>query len=93
MTEGNISIAGLDKAKVLIALYEHARVQGLGFLQAKKEPMMEAEATALLESDDYFDYVHGRVMKVRISGDELNPRLYDRDNGFGAAEDAIQTLR
>lgn len=88
-----INIAGLDKAKVLIALYEHARAQGMGFLQAKNEPMTEAEAKALLEADDYFDYVHGRVMKVQISGDELNPRLYDRDNGFGAAEAAIKTIK
>lgn len=93
MTEGNISIAGLDKAKVLIALYEYSRCQGMGILQAKKEPMTEEEANGLLKDDDYFDYVHGRVMKVRISGDELSPRLYDRDNGPGAAEYAINTIR
>lgn len=92
-TEGNISIAGLDKAKVIIALYTYARVQGMGAFQAKSEPMTEAEANALLATDDYFDYVHGRVMKVRIAGDELNPRLYDRDNGHGAAADAVNTIR
>ena len=42
---------------------------------------------------NYFDYLQGRVMKVRIQGDELDPRLYDRDNGEGAAEQAIWVLR
>lgn len=37
----------------------------------------------------YFDYLQGRVMKVDLAGDELDPRLYDRDNGEGAARRAI----
>ena len=41
----------------------------------------------------YFDYVKGRVMKVDITGDELNPWGFDRDNGEGAAERAIAPLR
>ena len=41
----------------------------------------------------YFDYVKGRVMKVDLSGDEFSPRLYDRDNGQGAAEGVINALR
>jgi len=31
-------------------------------------------------------------MKVNLSGNELDPKLYDRDNGEGAAERAILTL-
>lgn len=37
----------------------------------------------------YFDYLKGRVMKVDLSKDELDTRLYNRDNGPNAAEDAI----
>ncbi len=55
--------------------------------------MAHDEAAALLEKDDYFDYVKGRVMKVHISGDELYPGLYDRDNGEGAAAAAIDAIR
>ena len=53
--------------------------------------MTEAEAQELLDSGQtYFDYLKGRVMKIDLSGDsELDPRLYDRDNGAGAAERAI----
>ena len=32
-------------------------------------------------------------MKVNLSGDTLDPWGYDRDNGQGTAEDAIDELR
>ena len=93
MQDGNISIAGLDKAEVLCVLYNRAQTQGMGVLAFKPGDMLLDEAKELLKTQSYFDYVKGRVMKVRIEGDELNPRLYDRDNGQGAAADAIETIR
>ncbi len=50
-------------------------------------------ARTLLKSHTYFDYLAGRVMKIDLSGDELDPRLYDRDLGQGAAERTIDALR
>lgn len=89
-----ISIVGLNKAKVLVALYENAKVQGMGFLQVTAKPLTEEEATELLKTDPYFDYLRGHVMKVNLSSDtEFSERLYDRDNGEGAAEAAIGVLR
>lgn len=41
----------------------------------------------------YFDYVLGRVMKVDLSEDFINPSSYDRDNGEGAVELVIRVLR
>lgn len=41
----------------------------------------------------HFDYLHGRVMKIDLRGDELETWLYDRDNGQGAAEAIIDALR
>lgn len=42
----------------------------------------------------YFDYLYGRVMKVDLSSDEsFEERLYDRDNGTGAAQRVIDRLR
>lgn len=92
MTETPIDISKHDKADVLIALYEFARVQGLGFLQARSDPLTKEQANELLKEGDYFDYVYGRVMKVHINGDQLWPALYDRDNGQGAAAAAIATI-
>ncbi len=36
-----------------------------------------------------FDYLYGRVMKIDIRGDVLDPGLYDRDNGPDAAMRAL----
>ena len=98
-------IKGLDKAAVLAALYNRARVLGMGALHAKKGDMMTLEeARKILANGDssdypghaqtsYFDYLHGRVMKVDLSGDELRTELYNRDNGPLAAEEAIINMR
>lgn len=89
-----MNISHLSKAKVLAALYNGSKHQGLGFLQAKPGEMTEEEAQALLDQNTYmyFDYLHGKVMKIDLSTDELNTRLYDRDNGEGAAERIISKL-
>ena len=87
-----IDITGMDKAVVLSKLYNHAQVQGMGFLNATPEDMTVDEAKKII-NDGFlkFDYLHGRVMKVGISGDELSERFYDRDNGPGAAQRALDS--
>ncbi len=84
-----ISIAKKDKAEVLAALYNASKPLGLGFRQFDPKPMSVEEARKLLERTTYFDYIKGRVMKVDLSGDELETWLYDRDNGDGAAARAL----
>lgn len=89
-----IDISGLDKKKVPMALYDAAKPQGLGLLHFSVEPMTEEEAAALLGKDTYFDYVNGRVMKVDLTYDNhFDERLYDRDNGEGAAAKAVERVR
>ena len=89
-----ISLTDKDKAEVLAALYNASQPLGLGFLQFKPEPMTKAEAEEILKENKtgYFDYLKGRVMKIDLSGDQLDPRLYDRDNGDGAAFEALKHL-
>lgn len=87
-----ISIRGLDKAAVLAALYNASKPQGAGFMKYNPQPMTRDEAAALLERTPYFDYLHGRVMKVDLSGDEFDPWGYDRDDGQGAAEKAVAAV-
>lgn len=88
-----MNIGDLNKASVLAALYNNSKVQGRGILQAINKPMSESEAEELLTQDTYFDYLHGKVMKIDLSRDELDTRLYNRDNGNGAAERVIEELR
>jgi hypothetical protein len=89
-----IDIAGLDKAAVLAALYNAARPQGMGFMQYDPAPMtVEAAQTIVGVGRLYFDYLVGRVMKVDIAKDQIDPWGYDRDNGDGAAKVVIDSLR
>jgi hypothetical protein len=85
-----IDIKDMKKSEVLAKLYNASKPQGLGFLHYIPKPMTNKEAQVYIDSGmDYFDYLNGRVMKVNISGDKLDPRLYDRDNGTGAAARAL----
>jgi len=85
-----IDLTGKNKAKVLASLYNNSKPQGLGFLHYNPVPMTIAEAEDLLAQSPYFDYLHGRVMKIDLSGDTLDTSLYDRDNGEGSALRAIE---
>lgn len=87
-----INIGEVDKAAVLAALYNNAQAQGVGRLVADSELMTLGEAAAWLNDRTYFDYLKGRVLKVDLSSNELDARLYDRDNGDGAAYRAIEHL-
>lgn len=85
-----IDLTNMNKADVLAKLYNASRPQGLGFIHFDASEMSTDEAQELLDSGQtYFDYLKGRVMKVDLSGDKLNPFLYDRDNGQGAAAAAL----
>lgn len=89
-----IDIKGLDKAEVLLALYNGSHCQGLGFLQAVGNYTLEDAKRDYKENEyGYFDYLHGRVLKVDLSGDSFESWLYDRDCGEGAAAKAIDELR
>lgn len=100
----SVNIAGLNKADVLLALWQASQMQGMSFLgflasgeltleQAKREIERRKRKTADGGDSIYFDYLNGKVMKVDIGQDEFNPRLYDRDNGDGAAQRAIDNLK
>ena len=93
METGEIDIFKFDKAEVLAALYNSSRQQGMGYFDpCGREPLTKEEAAEMLERTTYFDYLQGRVMKVDLAGDTLQPYLYDRDNGVGAAARALKEL-
>ena len=90
----NINITGLDKAAILAALYNAAISIGAGVFQYNPSPMTVQEARLVLSSGvTSFDYFHGRVLKVDLSRDIIDPRDYNRDNGPDAAERVIARLR
>ncbi len=90
----SISLEGLNKPVVFAALYNNAKTQGMGIFKFTPEEMTSEEAENNFgECSGSYDYVNGRVMKIDLSGDSLDPRLYDRDNGIGAASQIISGLR
>ncbi len=100
MSDEDIDISGLSKPRVLQALFNRTKQQGLGFLDPRGSCPMDEQTSrdivSEMESDGYklsFDYLYGRVMKVDITGDSFGPWLFDRDNGPGAAAEAIECLR
>jgi hypothetical protein len=95
-----INIAGLEKAAVLAALYNNAKIQGRGIHHPGGSGAMTTEHAARLLADDptgggrvAYEYLNGRVMKLDLRGDEIDPWLYDRDNGEGKAARVIDNLR
>jgi len=87
-----IDIIGLDKCKLFVALYNKSRVQGLGML-AYVPGDMRVDEVKTSQVSNYVDYVNGRVMKIDLSGDVIDPWGYDRDNGEGAVKKIVDAVR
>ena len=89
-----ISISGISKAKVLVALFNASRQQGMGILDTQGASDLSLhEAEEITNEQLSFNYLRGRIMKVDISKDTFDPWLYDRDNGDGAAKKAIDSIK
>jgi len=88
-----INIKGLDKADVLVELYNNSHQQGLVVLQETRV-LTHDEAEKLVKETGYFDYLYGKILKLDLSSDEeFSEFLYDRDNGEGAAQYAVNSVR
>jgi hypothetical protein len=97
-----VNIKGLKKAEVLSVLFNHSKIQGFNAqlfergLMGQPKNMTPAAAQSILDNmgdQKYFDYLNGKVMKVDLSSDvEFNEWGYDRDNGEGHAQRAIDSL-
>lgn len=97
-----VNIKGLDKAQVLLVLWNNSRMQGRsssGYkgeltLRRAKELIEQHRHTGMKgEERIYFNYLNGKVIKIDLAPDVIDTRLYDRDNGEGAGENAIEKLR
>ena len=98
-TAAMVSIGELSKASVLAALYNASAPVGVGFVEAITGPAVMDTASAQNYIDQRkgslkFDYVYGRPIKVDLTGDSFDPRLYDcRNGGVGAARHIVEKLR
>ncbi len=83
-----VDIKGLDKAKVLKALYDHGHVAVVSDGAVTVERCAE-----LLRTKTSFDYLRGRVIMANLSGDSFDERMYDLNCGAGAAQRAVDSVR
>ncbi|MET9776180.1 hypothetical protein ABZ023_18300 [Streptomyces sp. NPDC006367] len=90
-----IDISGLNKAKVLAALWNNAAPPPAHVTPNPRNFAMTAAEAAeiLLREGAGFDYLEDRLLKVNLSDDTFDPRGYDRDNGDGLAAQVITRLR
>ena len=90
----DISIAGLNKAAVLAALYNGAaEPKGWGRMYWELTPMTGAEAVSwLARTGGVVESIKGRALNVDLSDDVLDTSGYDAENGPGAAARALASL-
>ncbi len=92
-----MDITGLDKDRVLMALYNSARQMNYAEQcevhpndrRYDPAPMTLCEARHIIAARQKFWYLNGRVVRVFLTKDIINTRNYDEANGKGAAEFAI----
>jgi len=88
-----INIRGLDKADLLVELYNNSHQQGL-FKNQETKILTYEEAQKLVSCTGDFDYLYGKRLKLNLNSDkEFSEFLYDRDNGEGAAQQAVDLVR
>ena len=93
-----IDISGLDKSELLAGLINGTRARGFGVNEdtgfvAKETAAELIKGMAAKRWPLDFDYAFGRPVKTDISGDTMDPRLYDRDAGEGTAARVVAELR
>lgn len=88
-----LNIEGIDKAVLLLELYRRAKPIGMGAMEAKLPYMSVEEARIVLACNANVKYLYGRIMKVRLDGDQLDARVYDAYNGDATAAKAVYDAR
>lgn len=89
-----IDIKNLDKAEVLVALYNNAkRSHGLLGLYYLPGAMGIEVAREIIKNNKKFNYLQGKALKVDLTGDKLDAREYNDFNGEGLAEKTINSIR
>lgn len=88
-----VSIKGLDKARVLKALYDNSHIPSGSTKKDTPGKVTVERFRDALEWAHYFDFTYGRWMKVDVSGDEFDERMYDAECGEGAAQRAVDSVR
>jgi hypothetical protein len=84
-----VSISGLDKLDVLIALYNNHPMSLFTGHKLSRE-----EASHIAQEQEWnFDYVNDIALKTNIAGDTFHSGCYDRDTTEGFAAQIVSKLK
>lgn len=86
-----VNISGIQKIALLRALWEAQTVASF-FAYQPRPKFSESEAEQVV-TESYIDYFCGRPIKMDLSGDTLNPQLYDRDAGARKCASVVNKLK
>jgi hypothetical protein len=90
LINGNTNIGGLDKAKLLMALFNAAITDP----KRKISPIMRPlKAQKLIEKGTDFKTLDGRELHINLAGENLDFSRYDEFNGDGLALEVVRKLR
>jgi hypothetical protein len=87
-----INIAGIDKAKLLHELWNEGRPAA--FYTLARKTQLEWSDTAAVEAvKGSIDYFRGRAIKADLSGDTVDPTIYDDYTEIGTFARVVAKLR
>ena len=89
-----VSIKGLDKAEVLVALYNNSHEDGEYKPTIPRQELTVEAARNILKKVQMFDHLGGRILKVDLrNDDEFDSYLYDLNMGIGkTAQEVVDEL-
>lgn len=87
----SVSIKGLEKVKLLKALWEGAKPAAFFTKHGIQTPTFD-ESVAIDAIKSYIDYYSGRCIKTDLSGDTADPTSYDAEWGAGLFQKIVISL-
>ena len=88
-----IDISKLDPSLVLMRLFNTAKyTKAIGNQGVFAEEMKIEEAKMLLEKNKFVGFHRGRVISISFDVKKINPKSYDKANGFGLAAEVIAKI-
>lgn len=90
MSSDTIVITGIDKVKLLHALWNNMKPASY-FGSGLSPAFSQAEESKAVKS--YFDYFCGHCIKTDLSNNYVNSYMYDRDAGAGKFALIVRSLR
>lgn len=88
-----VDISGIEKRDLLKALWMNSNSASFFTLSGTSPPDLSEKDIDKAIEKRRIDYLCGRVIKMDISGDTVDPWNYDRNNGNGSVQKIVNVLK